>query len=378
MLTSETRDRDFPVLRGRVYLNTAAEGIPPQDVNVALQQYFADKTLGMDGRIPHAARWESLRQRTGEWFGLSASEIGICSCSSEAYNLAAMALNLREGDEVIINDLDFPAGATPWLQPSCPATVKLWRHRDGGLRIEDLLPLLSPKTRFVTTSLVSFYNGAMVDLQAMVRAVRQGSDALIGVDVTQALGRIPLNLNDVDLIISSTHKWILGSHGGGLVGVPARVAERWTVPAGGWFHLEDAFGAQRFEGARSRPGAIGFGVGMPNYPAVYAVDAALGYLSRVGVDAIDQLARPLTLHCLEELRRMPVELLTPNDPSQIAGILAFRHPAAERLHAHLHRQGIHVMSHAGRLRVAIHGYNTMVDVETFLRELRSALKEHTT
>ena len=69
-------------------------------------------------------------------YGKSQDEIGICSCSSEAYNLAALALNLQQGDEVIISDLDFPAGATPWLQPSCPATTKVWRARDGALQGE--------------------------------------------------------------------------------------------------------------------------------------------------------------------------------------------------------------------------------------------------
>ena len=32
------------------------------------------------------------------------------------------------------------------------------------------------------------------------------------------------------------------------------------------------------------------------------------------------------------------------------------------------------MSHAGRLRVALHGYNTAADVEAFLRELDHALR----
>jgi len=39
----------------------------------------------------------------------------------------------------------------------------------------------------------------------------------------------------------------------------------------------------------------------------------------------------------------------------------------------LHEQNIHVMCHAGRLRVAIHGYNTAEDVERLLKELRAAL-----
>jgi selenocysteine lyase/cysteine desulfurase len=197
----------------------------------------------------------------------------------------------------------------------------------------------------------------------------------LAVDVTQALGRIPLDLAGVDLIVSSTHKWILASHGGGLVGVPASRASEWTVPAGGWFNLEDAFGPHRFERAVSRPGAAGFTVGMPNFPAVYAIRAGLEYIQSVGVREIDRAARPLVEACLEGLSKLPVDLLSPRDPAALAGILAFRHPASEKIYQRLRARNIHVMHHAGRLRVAWHGYNTQQDVEAFLRELSDAIAE---
>ncbi|HWB11052.1 MAG TPA: aminotransferase class V-fold PLP-dependent enzyme [Pirellulales bacterium] len=373
MLTPEERRRDFPSLTGVTYLNTAAEGIPPQAVSEALQEYFRDKAKGMDGREAHFDQWNAARELVGEAFGLSAAEVSICSNSSEAFNLAALALRPREGEEIVINDLDFPAGATPWLQATCPATVRVWRHRQGALRVEDLAPLLGPTTRLVTVSLVSFFNGFMLDLAEVVAAVRRHSSALLAVDVTQALGRVPLDLTGADLIVSSTHKWILASHGGGLVGVPNARAAEWTVPAGGWFNLEDAFGPARFERAISRPGAASFTVGMPNFPAVYAIRASLDYLRQIGVPAIDRRARPLVLACLDGLRKLPVELLTPPEPEHLAGILAFRHPKAEAIHQHLRARQVHVMSHAGRLRVALHGYNTAEDVEKLLQELASAI-----
>jgi cysteine desulfurase / selenocysteine lyase len=373
MLSETTRRRAFPGLEGMHYLNTAAEGIPPVAVGEALAAYFRDKERGMDGREAHFAQLEAAKALTGRMYGLTADEVSICSSSSEAFNLAALALRLKDGDEVVINDLDFPAGATPWLQESCPATVRVWRSRDGALRVEDLVVLLGPRTRLVTTSLVSFFNGFLVPLAAVVDAVKRHCPALIAVDVTQALGRIPLDLAGVDLIVSSTHKWILASHGGGLVGVPAASADAWDVPAGGWYHLQDAFGADRFERAVSRPGAAGFAVGMPNFPAIYAIRAGLEYIADVGVARIDEAARPLVLACLEGLAALPVELLTPREGDSLAGILAFRHPEVEAIRSHLRGKDIHVMSHAGRLRVALHGYNTAADVEALLRELHHAL-----
>lgn len=375
MLTPSSRQKSLPTLAQMTYLNTAAEGIPPLAVGEALDQYFRDHQLGMDGRVAHAAARAEVQQLTANLYGLSADEIGICSCSSEAYNLAALALNLQPGDEVVINDLDFPAGATPWLQPTCPATVKLWRARDGALRVEDLAALLGPRTRLVTVSLVSFYNGFMIPLAAVVETVRKYSAALLALDVTQALGRIPLHLAGVDLIVSSTHKWILGSHGGGLVGVPTARAHEWTVPAGGWFHLEDIFGPERFTRVASRPGAISFSVGMPNYPAIYAIRAALTYIQGIGVAAIDQAANPLVQACLEGLAQLPVEVITPQEEGAIAGILAFRHPAIDKIQHQLHEQNIHVMAQAGRMRIAIHGYNTLADVEKLLAVLRGALRQ---
>jgi selenocysteine lyase/cysteine desulfurase len=241
--------------------------------------------------------------------------------------------------------------------------------------VEDLVDLLSPNTRLVTVSLVSFYNGYMVALPEIVEAVQRHSSALLAVDVTQALGRIPLDLTGTDLIVSSTHKWILASHGGGLVGVPAHRTADWTVPAGGWFHLENPFGPERFERAVSRPGAASFSVGMPNYPAVYAIRAGLEYIQHVGVDSIAEATAPLVQACIEGLADLPVELLTPMDEAHVAGIIAFRHPAMNALGRHLHARDIHVMTHAGRMRISIHGYNRMRDVEKLLRGLHEALQQ---
>ena len=65
--------------------------------------------------------------------------------------------------------------------------MKVWRNRGGRLVTDDLVALVGPKTRFVTVSLVSFYNGFTVRLPEVVAAVRKHSPALLAVD---ASGRI--------------------------------------------------------------------------------------------------------------------------------------------------------------------------------------------
>jgi len=375
MITPESRAQHFPSLAGRCYLNTAAESIPPLAVQAAVQEYLNDKTLGMDGRDAHFAREAQTKEVAGRLLGLSASEVGLCSCSAEAYNLLASALNLKSDDEVIISDLDFPSGATPWLAGNVKPVVKVWKSRGGALDIADLLPLLTSRTRLVQVSLVSFYNGWRLPWQPFVAAVRQSAaaEAVISVDLTQAIGRCVLDIEGADIVISSTHKWLLGLHGSCVVGIPAQSAGKLTTAAGGWYHLQNAFDADRFERAEPKPGAASFAVGMPSFAPIYALHASISYLLSIGVENIAQYADPLVALAHAGLVERNIAPLAPYDPACTSGIVAFRHDQSERIHAALRQSNVHIMHQAGRMRIALHGYNTAEDVHRFFEVLDGAL-----
>jgi selenocysteine lyase/cysteine desulfurase len=374
MLTTESLRADFPALEGISYLNTAAESIPPRCVGEAIAQYTHDKGLGMRGRVPHFAAVEACREISAKLVGLKTEEVSFCSCSSEAYNLLAGALDLGPDDEVVVSDLDFPAGATPWLRAARPPQVKVWRARQGELRTEDLLPLLGAKTRLVQVSLVSFYNGFRIDWPALRDAVRSlAPQAALSVDITQAFGRVELGCSDADILISSTHKWTLGIHGGCVIGVPEAGAERLTTRAGGWFHLTNAFEADRFEKAVTKPGAASFSVGMPNFVSLYALNASLRYLDGIGIDAISRHADPLVTRVHAGLVDLGLAPLAPLRPEFPTGIVSFIHPRSAEIHAALEQEEIHVMHQAGRVRVAVHGYNTPDDVMRLLGVIGSCL-----
>jgi selenocysteine lyase/cysteine desulfurase len=368
---------DFPFLESNSYLNTAAESLPPPSVRAALEEYGHHKSLGMRGRDFHFGRLEACREAAAGLLGLAPSEVAFCSCSSEAYNLLASALDLRPeaGDEVVVSDLDFPAGATPWLAGRSRPAVRLWRNRDGVLDPADLEPCLGPRTRLVQLSQVSFYNGHRLDWAGVRDRVRAlAPDAVLAVDITQGFGRVEPDCRDADILISSTHKWILGVHGGCVVGVPERMAARLTTRAGGWYHLVNAFDADRFERAEPKPGAASFAVGMPNFAAIYALEAAMRYVAAVGVERVAAHADPLVARVQAGLRGLGLVPLAPEQPDRPSGIVAFRHPQGENLHAALLRDGVHVMHQAGRLRVAVHGYNDASDIDRLLGALEGAVR----
>jgi cysteine desulfurase/selenocysteine lyase len=372
MLTTKTRLRDFPGLEKRVYLNTAAEGIPPTCVREALQEYWRDKLQGMKGRDAHFARMEECREIAARMVHRRPAEVSFCSSSAEAYNLLSTTLNLQPRDEVVLNDLDFPSGVTPWLANRC--RMKIWKSRNGVLNVEDLLPLLNERTRLSQTSLVSFVNGHRLDWTSFRNVVRsRAPNALISVDVTQALGRVMLDCRDADCLISSTHKWVLGIHGGCIVAIPRKRAGQLTTRAGGWFHLQNAFEADRFERIIFKKGAASFSVGMPNFAAIYALNAALRYMDAVGIENIAHHADPLVRQLQQGLVGLGVPPMSP--PQRVgSGIVAFTHPQNAAIHARLERADIHVMHSAGRIRIALHGYNTAQDVDQFLKTLKKILR----
>src|SRR5260221_8389945 len=208
MLTESTRLQDFPTLSGMTYLNTAAESIPPRCAGEAIEAYWHDKLRGMKGRDGHFAQVEACREVSARTLGLHASEVSFCSCSSEAYNLLASALQLSAGDEVVVTDLDFPAGVTPWLRAADAPALRLWKSVEGALDADHLAALLNERTKLVQVSLVSFYNGHRIEWRPFRDAVRRlAPHAIISVAITQALARRVRACEGADILISSPRKW---------------------------------------------------------------------------------------------------------------------------------------------------------------------------
>ena len=326
----------------------------------------------MDGRDDLFKKFEECRESAAGVFGLSADEISFCTSTSEAYNLLATSIQFSEGENVIVTDLDFPAGATPWLRLPASPDVRLWEHRDGVLHLEDLETLIDEKTRLVQVSLVSFLTGYRMEwapLQSLVR--ERVPEAILAVDVTQATGRVVLDCLDADCIFASSYKWLLGSHGGCVVAVPHHAKSKVTAQAGGWYNLSNAFDENRFTHAESLPGAASFAVGMPSFPAIYTLKAGMDFLNEAGIGAIARHTDQLVTHLHEGLAELGIKTMSPHQPGNSSGIVSFQSDNDETLSKALHERNIHIMHQAGRLRVSIHCFNQMSDIDAILNALQN-------
>ena len=112
------------------------------------------------------------------------------------------------------------------------------------------------------------------------------------------------------------------------MGIPDK-GEAITTNAGGWFHLENAFETDRFERTVRKEGVLSFSVGMPNYAAIYSVNAALGDVESVGVAAIAAHANPLVAQLEAGLRELSQPPMCPQREDNYSGILAIQHARAD-------------------------------------------------
>ena len=112
---------------------------------------------------------------------------------------------------------------------------------------------------------------------------------------------------------------------------------------------------------------------MPNFAAIYALNAGLRYLGAIGVEAVARVADPLTQALHAGLLAQGIAPMAPRRQPSDSGIVAFQHARSDAIQAALQAENIHVMHQAGRLRVAVHGYNTQADITHFLSTLDRAL-----
>src|SRR5208283_1487011 len=208
----------FPMAAEAVYLNTAAEGLPLPECEEAFREYCAAKARGMSGRVQcHAAEAMTI-ELAAQLLGTRPSNIALLSSASEALNVLATSIDWKPGDQVIISDLEFPSNVLCWLRlKGMGVELRVARSDEGALRWERIAEMISPRTRLLSLSLVSYKTGAYLSfVESLAREARRVG-AVVAVDATQALGRCPVSVDGVDYLVSSSFKWLLGPHGLGIV-----------------------------------------------------------------------------------------------------------------------------------------------------------------
>ena len=199
-----------------IYLDHHATTPCDPQVVEAMLPYFSD-VFGNPSSLTHeygrraSNALEDARIAIARFFGVQPNEIAFTAGATEANNIALNVL--QPGDHVITSAIEHKSVIGP-VRKFGEATV-VAPDREGFVTVDAIRAAIKPNTRLVSIEAANGEIGTLQDIDAIGAFCRQ-NDILFHSDITQAVGKIPLSLANVDLAAFSAHKFYGPKGTGGL------------------------------------------------------------------------------------------------------------------------------------------------------------------
>ena len=361
----------FPVVDHWTYLYNGSIHPCARPVGDAMRDFLQQWQNGGEAAFFTANEaFGKLKGKFATLIGASDRNIVITESTTAGLNLAAQILQPRPEQNVVVTDLAFMSSTYPWLvSRSAGPEVRFVESRGGKIHMDDLAAAVDDQTAAVSICAVTVGSGFRFDLSQVYDITGRHGAPLI-IDGAQALGLVDVNVHapPLDFLACTASKWLMGPAGIGFAYVSDHYLSA-APPTAGWMaaanlgdwdvrYCELHDDARRFQG------------GIPNLVGVVGALAGLELLDQIGRDFIERRVRTLTAYALEELGKIGVAIWTPLNDAERAGIVFFRTPNHETLHAELKAKHIYCGTFLGGIRIDPTFYNTFEEVARFLKVVR--------
>ena len=365
----------FPVTERAIYLNHAAVSAPPVPTINAVQSQLAD--VSQNGSV-NFRNWiavkENARQIVARMLGALPEQVAFTRNTSDGLSTVANGLGWRPGDNLVTFRNEFPSNIYPWLRvrDALGVEVRMCEERNGRIDLDELIGLIDDKTRIVALSQIQFASGFRADLTRIGRAARS-HDALLVVDVVQALGVVPIDVQSelVDVAAAACHKWLLTPEGVGLLYLSERARERIQPTLVGWTSVPNPEDYSNFEQGWNK-GTLAWETGTGPIALIHGLEASLKLLHDVGIPHIQAYLETLTDHLCERLRDTQYEIVSSRRAGEKSQIVCIRHTgglSSMDLYTHLKKRNIITAPRGDRLRISPHLYNTTEEMDELVNAL---------
>lgn len=355
---------EFPLDPDLIYLNHAGVGPWTRAAGEAVRRFAEVNVARGAAEYPEwLATERRLRERLARLIGAaSEDDVALVKNTSEGLSLVAYGLDWQPGDNVVINDQEFPSNRMVWesLAGRFGVEVREVRLEDGDSPEAALLAAMDARTRLLPVSAVQYATGLRLDLETLGAACA-ANGTLFCVDAIQQLGALPFDARAVqaDFAVADGHKWLLGPEGLGVLYARPTARERLRLLQYGWHMVDTPGDYERREWAPART-ARRFEPGSPNLLAAHALEASLGVLEAEGMDRVGARVHANARHLLARIAREPaLTALTPAAPERHAGIVTFRVAGADgpALWRALRSEGVIAATRKGGIRFSAHFHN---------------------
>ena len=313
---------DFPIVANRVFLNSAYIAPIPKQVVAAGYAFLEEKSTNSFQLGPLLKKCDEMRVQFARLVNAAADEIGLLFSTGEGENVVAAGLDLKAGDNVVIDDLHYDTEFVLYrtLEKTRGVELRIAKNRNGVVDASDFEPLVDARTRLVSVAWVSHRNGWRHDMRA-IADVAHAKGALFYTDAIQAVGMFPVDVRaaGVDCLCTGSYKWLLAGWGVAPFYVRAGVGDRLRLDRFGEMHAGRELPDHSYE---IDPSAKRFDYSSRAFGDVYALSAGLAYLEKVGVERIEaHTVNTLARRLQEGLVRQGHRMFTP--PGNRSSIVTF-------------------------------------------------------
>jgi cysteine desulfurase/selenocysteine lyase len=392
---------DFPILsrtvgdKPLVFLDSAATSQKPRRVLDAEREFYERHNANVHRGIYQLSEeatelYEGARAKIAAFIGATDPDSVIFNRgTTESINAIAHGWGrkfLKEGDEILLTDMEHHSNIVPW-QLAANATGATLRYipltDDGLLELSGLDALLTERTRIFAVTGMSNSLGTLPPIRALADAAH-AVGALLLVDGAQLVPHVPVDVQELacDFLTISGHKMLGPTASGGFYARRELLEEMDPFLGGGHMILE-VF--HEYSTWNEVPGK--FEAGTMNIAQEVGLAAAVDYLEALGMDDVRAHEEEIVGYALERLLGAGATIFGPTDPSVRGGAVSFWY---KEVHPHdlatiLNEEGVAIRAghHCNQLvmrrfgvpataRASFYVYNTKEEVDALVEALAKA------
>ncbi|MHA1440307.1 MAG: aminotransferase class V-fold PLP-dependent enzyme [Candidatus Heimdallarchaeota archaeon] len=382
---AELVEREYPQLKNRVWLNSAAFAPHATSVKKAMNRfinYFHDPTISVESDKMFEEVDKSVFEGAAKLFDCPKDNVSLVINTAHGLNYPLNGIDWKKGDNIVTSDLEFPTNFYPWLYVSKKKGVELRAAKiNEKVQIDEdeIIELIDDNTKLVSLSLVQFNNGQRVDAERIAKVAHEHG-AYVSLDAIQACNAIevyPKKMN-VDFLSAGGLKFMLGPLGIGLCYVSDKAIEEIDPPLQGcgnydfsdhnWMDRNKPYhkGARRYQNGT-----------IPPY-CTAGLDAALKIVASVGIKTVSDHNLELTQRLIEGFNELGLQVITPIEKHRRGALVNVRVGKDKDLDKIVKtledKYKVTVSNRFNGLRFSAHLFNTEEHIETALAALAEVLK----
>ena len=364
----------FPHLKtGKIYFNHASTGPMSERVKDKLDDLIKDRSGDkIDDYKEYLALSEETKKYLAELINCESSCIAFVENTSNGINIIAQGLNLKKGDRILLNDIEFPANVYPFLNlQKNGIEIDFIKSHDGIVSAEDVINSVQDNTKLISISFVQFLSGYKVDLEKIGKYCEENG-IIFSVDAIQGLGAFQLDVKkcNIDFISCGTQKWLLGLQGLGFIFVSETLQNKLEQKYIGWLSVKNAWNLLDYN-LKLRNTAERFQNGTLNTFGVYALNASLKLFKEFGFENIEKRIINNSTYFIQELIKIDCDPVLKNIAEEnLSGIVSIKNEKSKEIFEELERKNVSAAFREGIIRYSPHFYNTGEEIDKVILKLK--------